>query len=68
MRPLIPLATLLVAGCATFGWSGRDTLSTTVGIPADTALRVASTQLRHHGYTVSDVSETEVITVPRQVT
>jgi hypothetical protein len=67
MRPLTPLATILVAGCATFGWSGRDTLSTTVGVPADTALRVASTQLRHHGYTVSDISASEVITVPRRV-
>lgn len=67
MRPLIPLATILVAGCATFGWSGRDTLSTTVGVPADTALRVASTQLRHHGYTVSEISASEVITVPRKV-
>ncbi|HEX6060355.1 MAG TPA: hypothetical protein VFZ11_15200 [Gemmatimonadaceae bacterium] len=67
MRPLIPLATLLVAGCATFGWSGRDTLSTTVGVPADTAMRIASTQLRHHGYTVTDVSTSEIITAPRKV-
>jgi hypothetical protein len=67
MRPLIPLATLLVAGCATFGWSGRDTLSTTVGVPADTALRIASTQLAHHGYAVSDLGDGSVITTPRRV-
>ena len=67
MRPLIPLATLLVAGCATFGWNGRDTLSTTVCVPADTALRIASTLLQHHGYTVTSVGEGEVMTAPRRV-
>jgi hypothetical protein len=67
MRPLILLSALLAAGCATFGWSGRDTLSTTVGVPADTALRIASTQLQHHGYTVSDIGSQEVITSPRRV-
>ena len=67
MRPLILLSATLVAGCATFGWSGRDTLSTTVGVPADSALRIASTQLQHHGYTVSPIATGEVITVPRRV-
>ena len=67
MRPLTLLSTLLVAGCATFGWSGRETLTTMVGVPADSALRVAVTQLQHHGYTVHALGDVEVMTDPRRV-
>jgi hypothetical protein len=67
MRPLILLSALGVAGCATFGWNGRDTLSTTVGVPADTALRIAATQLQHHGYAVNDIGSEQVMTSPRRV-
>ena len=60
-------AVLALAGCASFGFSGQDTITSMVRVNADTALRIAATQLQHHGYTVNEIGNRTIITQPRAV-
>lgn len=69
-RIAIVFATLAIAGCATFGGRGseiQDAAWTTARINPDTLMRIAVTQLEHHGYTVQRLGEGSVMTVPRTV-
>ena len=63
-------ATLAIAGCATFGGRGseiQDAAWATARVNPDTLLRIAVTQLEHHGYTVQKLGERSIMTVPRTV-
>lgn len=67
--PLV-LAILALAGCATFGGRGseiQESAQATARIHPDTLLRIAVTQLEHHGYTVQKLGEGSVMTIPRTV-
>lgn len=69
-RSAIALASLLVLAGACSGafWRSEDgQVTTTVSLPADSALRVAATQLQHHGFRVYQVGDRELITEPRAV-
>jgi hypothetical protein len=69
MRPLV-VALLLAAsasGCARLlGGSERDVVQS-VPVSVDSTLRIAATQLRHHGYTVTPVGDNSLVTTPRAV-
>ena len=69
-RFAVVLATLAIAGCATFGGRGgeiQDAAWATARLNPDTLMRIAVTQLEHHGYTVQRLGERSVMTVPRTV-
>ena len=69
MRPLlVALAlTLSVGGCARMLGGGRGDAVQSVPIAVDSTLRVAATQLQHHGYVVTPVGERSIVTAPRAV-
>ena len=68
MRPLTAACTLALAGCSTFGFGGgRETVRATVRVHPDTALRIAATQLQHHGYTVTEIGNRTLITQPKVI-
>ena len=70
MRPLVVavLLTLSASGCATvFGGGGSTDVVQSVSISADSLLRVATTQLQHHGFVVTPVGDRSVFTTPRPV-
>lgn len=69
MRPLlVALAlTLSAGGCARFLGGGRGDAAQSVPIAVDSTLRVAATQLQHHGYVVTPVGERSIVTAPRAV-
>src|SRR5687768_18570405 len=69
-RIAVVFATLAIAGCATFGGRGseiQDAAWATARVNPDTLLRIAVTQLEHHGYSVQKLGERSVMTVPRTV-
>jgi hypothetical protein len=69
MRPLlVALAFILSAGgCArVFQGSSSDSVQS-VPIAVDSSLRVAATQLQHHGYVVTPAGERSIVTAPRPV-
>jgi hypothetical protein len=59
---------LTLGGCArlTGGGSGREVMQS-LPLTVDSTLRVATTQLTHHGFTVTQLGENAVITSPRPV-
>lgn len=69
MRPLLVvlLLSLPLGGCARVFGGSRGDVAQSLPVPADSALRIATTQLRHHGYTVTPLGENAVITSPRPV-
>ena len=69
MRSLFVLgAFALLTGCARLPGSGSDReVEVTVGTNVDSTLRVAATQLQHHGYTVTAVGNSQLVTAPRPV-
>ncbi len=74
MRPLMrpaaacALAIMFVAACSPAFWrSENGHVTTTVGLSADTALRLATTQLEHHGFRVYHLGEGELMTDVRAV-
>ena len=70
MRPAAACAVLVlaIAACSPAFWrSENGQVVTTVAVPADTALRVATTQLEHHGFRVYHLGEGELVTEPRGV-
>ena len=69
-RISVVFAALAIAGCATFGGRGgeiQDAAWATARVNPDTLMRIAVTQLEHHGYTVQRLGERSVMTVPRTV-
>lgn len=61
------LATTL-SGCArVFGRSDGTDAVQSVPVNRDSTLRIAATQLRHHGYTVQPAGEDGLLTAPRPV-
>ena len=68
MRSVGVLFLALVTACATspFGGEQRE-VATNVSLPPDTILRIAMTQLRHHGYDVVRISDSDLITTPQIV-
>ena len=69
-RFAVVFAALAVAGCATFGGRGseiQDAAWATARLNPDTLLRIAVTQLEHHGYSVQPLGDRTVMTVPRTV-
>lgn len=69
-RIALVFATLAIAGCATFGGRGseiQESAQATARINPDTLLRIAVTQLEHHGYTVQKLGGGSVMTIPRTV-
>lgn len=69
-RIAVVFTALTIAGCATFGGRGseiQDAAWATARINPDTLLRIATTQLEHHGYTVQKLGERSLMTVPRTV-
>jgi hypothetical protein len=67
MRPIAAVCALALAGCASFGSSGQEQIRSMVRLDPDTALRVAATQLQHHGYSVTELGNRTIITQPRAV-
>lgn len=69
MRPLVVafLLAVSVGGCSRlFGGAQRD-VAQSVPVNVDSTLRIAATQLRHHGYTVTPVGDNSLVTTPRPV-
>jgi hypothetical protein len=69
MRPLVVALLLSVSlgACSRlFGGSTTDAVQS-VPITADSTLRIAATQLQHHGYSVTPVGARTLMTVPRPV-
>ena len=64
-RPLLFL-TLMALACARFGQAGSAT-TTTVIVPADSALRAARATLTAEGWTVNDLGNGRLATAPRPV-
>lgn len=68
MRMTTVLCAMVLAGCASLGGgTGRETVSREIGVPVDTALRIARTQLQLHNYKVGASSGNSLITEPRAV-
>lgn len=70
MRPAAACAVLVlaIAACSPAFWrSENGQVVTTVSVSPDTALRVATTQLEHHGFRVYHLGEGELLTEPRAV-
>jgi hypothetical protein len=68
MRATTVLCAMGVVGCASLGGgSGRETVSQTVDVPVDTAVRIARTQLHLHNYKVGASGGNTLITEPRAV-
>lgn len=70
MRPLAValLFALPLGGCAGMFGRGSDTDAVqSVPVGVDSTLRIAATQLQHHGYTVQPVGQNSVVTTPRAV-
>lgn len=69
MRSLfVVCAFALFTGCARLSGGGNDRaveVSVTTGL--DSTLRVAATQLQHHGYVVTPAGENRLVTSPRAV-
>lgn len=70
MRPLVValLLALPLGGCARMfgGGPGGDAVQS-VPVTVDSTLRIAATQLQHHGYTVQPLGATSLMTVPRPI-
>lgn len=66
MRHAAIVGLLLLGACIPFRHDVQTT-TFTVGLSPDTALRVAATQLEHHGFTVHDAGNRTIITVPREL-
>lgn len=61
-------AIALLSGCARLPGGGNDrAVEVTVSTGIDSTLRVAATQLQHHGYIVSPAGENRLVTAPRPV-
>lgn len=68
MRVTTVLCAMGLIGCASLGGgTGRETISQTVDVPVDTAVRIARTQLQLHNYKVGATSGSTLITEPRAV-
>lgn len=69
MRVTAVLCAMGLIGCASLGGGGvgRETISQTVDVPVDTAVRIARTQLQLHNYRVGATSGSTLITEPRAV-
>src|SRR5688500_5463611 len=62
------LCAMGLVGCASLGGgTGRETVSQTVDVPVDTAVRIARTQLELHNYKVGATGGSTLITEPRAV-
>ena len=70
MRPLVVafLLSLPLGGCARVfgGGSGGDAVQS-VPVSVDSTLRIAATQLQHHGYTVQPLGQNSIMTTPRPI-
>jgi hypothetical protein len=61
-------AIALLSGCARLPGGGSDrAVEVTVNTGIDSTLRVAATQLQHHGYIVTPAGENRLVTAPRAV-
>ena len=71
MRPFVAalLLSLPLGGCAGMFGSGGGTGETVQNVPVsvDSTLRIAATQLQHHGYSVQPVGQSSLVTIPRPV-
>ena len=68
MRVTTVLCAMGLVGCASLGGgTGRETVSQTVDVPVDTAVRIARTQLELHNYRVGATGGSTLITEPRAV-
>jgi hypothetical protein len=68
MRVITVLCTMVLVGCASLGMgSGRESVSQTVDVPVDTAVRIARTQLQLHNYKVGASGGNTLITEPRAI-
>jgi hypothetical protein len=69
MRPYVValLLSLPLGGCArVFGGGGGDAAQS-VPVSVDSTLRIAATQLQHHGYTVQPLGQNSLMTTPRPI-
>lgn len=63
-------ASLAIAGCAAFSGGGggvQESAWASARVNPDTLMRLAVTQLEHHGYTVQALGPRSVMTIPRPV-
>ena len=71
MRPMITAAAILALGACSRGFGGGggtpEQVVTNVNTSVDSTLRVATTQLMHHGYKVSPAGENSIVTAPRAI-
>ena len=67
MRRLGVLCATLLAACAGMGGGGGESVSVNVPGTPDSVLRIAATQLQHHGYTVTQAGDGMLVTLPRAV-
>ena len=68
MRTFAALALVLSAACSSALWRADGTrVTSTVALPVDSVLRVATTQLQHHGFEVHHLGGGVLITMPRPV-
>ena len=60
-------AAMLLTACARMPGGTGGSASYNVGVSVDSALRVAATQLQHHGYTVQASGANSLVTIPRAI-
>lgn len=60
-------AAALLTACARMPGGSSGSTSYNVGISPDSALRVAATQLQHHGYKVQASGANSLVTIPRAI-
>ena len=65
MRPLAALLVLALPACAVFGRGRSNFTDTTVPTSAATTIKIARTQLEHHGYTIASEAENLLVTNPK---
>lgn len=64
---LASMGALMLAACATVGGSASEGTSFRTELPADSAIRIATTQLQIHGYTIGVRGKDMITTAPRAV-
>lgn len=68
MRTFAALALVLSAACSSALWRADGSrVTSTVALPVDSVLRVAATQLEHHGFEVHHLGGGVLITMPRPI-
>src|SRR4051812_963627 len=63
----VGISLLVLGACSVFHGGSRDSFAANVGASPDSVMRIARTQLMHHGYTVITAKDGGLFTAPRPI-